>query len=101
MNKKAFVAARRPRQTLFILLCAQAHFEVLITEVHQLPAITVCAQQPDRRQGHPIEGVVLAGGVDGHIAEDELIVLGKGGVKAVIPDDIPRKAGGAAQPPAQ
>ena len=65
--------------------------------MHQFPAIAVCAQQPDRRQGHAVEGVVLAGGVDGHIAEDELITLSKGGVKAVIPDDVPRKAGGAAQ----
>ncbi len=50
-------------KTLFILLCAQAHFEVLIAKVHQLPAIACCAQQPDMRQGHPIEGVVLAGGI--------------------------------------
>ena len=98
LRKKAFVATPQSATNAFTLLCAQTHFEVLITEMHQLPAAAVCAQQPDGRQGHPVEGVVLAGGVDGHIAKDELIPLGKRNVKAVIPDDIPRKAGGAAQP---
>ena len=53
---------------------------------------------PDIRQGHPVEGVILAGGIDGHVAEDEPVTLGEGGGKAVIAHHVPGKAGGAAQP---
>ena len=36
----------------------------------QLPEGAIFLQSPDVRQGHPVERVVLAGGVDGHIAEN-------------------------------
>ena len=49
-------------------------------------------------QGHTVEGVVLAGGVNGHIAEHQQISHGRHSVKAVITDDIPRKAGRPCQP---
>ena len=75
----------------------QTVLEIPVAKVRQTPERPVRAQLPDVRQGHPIEGVVLAGGIDGHIAKDEPLPLGEGGGKAVIADHIPRKAGGPAQ----
>ena len=64
----------------------------------QLPEGAIFLQGPDVRQGHPVERVVLAGGVDGHVTKEQLVTLREGGIKAVIADDIACQAGGAAQP---
>ena len=53
--------------------------------------------RPYRSQTKRVEGVVLAGGVDGHIAENEPLPLGERGGKAVVAHHIPGKAGGAAK----
>ena len=47
----------------------QTVLEIPVAKVRQTPERPICAQLPDVRQGHPVEGVVLAGGIDGHIAE--------------------------------
>ena len=77
---------------------AQTVFEIVVAEAGQRLGGAVFMQHPDIRQGHSVEGVVLAGGIDGHVAEDEPAALGEGGGKAVIAHHVPGKAGGAAQP---
>ena len=73
---------------------AQTVFEIVVAEAGQRLGGAVFMQHPDIRQGHPVEGVVLAGGIDGHVAEDEPVALGEGGDKAVIAHHVPGKAGG-------
>ena len=74
------------------------HLEVLIPELYKLAAGAGGVHRPDGRKGHAVEGIVLAGGVDGHIPEEETVALGEGGVEAIIADDIPGQAGRAAEP---
>ena len=56
---------------------AQTVFEIVVAEAGQRLGGAVFMQYPEIRQGHPVEGVVLAGGIDGHVAEDEPVALGK------------------------
>ena len=81
-----------------ILFFAISHLEILIPELYKLAAGAGGVHRPDGREGHAVEGVVLAGGVDGHIPEEETVALGEGGVEAIIADDIPGQAGRAAEP---
>ena len=53
----------------------QTAAEILVAKVGQPGQTAVGPQKPDIRQGHPVEGVVLAGGIDGHVAEDEPLSL--------------------------
>ena len=57
---------------------AQTVFEIVVAEAGQRLGGAVFMQHPDIRQGHPVEGVVLAGGIDGHVAENEPVTLGEG-----------------------
>ena len=59
------------RDILFFAI-SHPHLEILIPELYKLAAGAGGVHRPDGRKGHAVEGVVLAGGVDGHIAEDEL-----------------------------
>ena len=57
------------------------HLEILIPELYKLAAGAGGIHRPDGREGHAVEGIVLAGGVDGHIAENEPLPLGERGGK--------------------
>ena len=76
---------------------AQPGGEVLVIKGAQAFGPPILAQDPERGQRHAVEGVVLAGGIDGHIAEQQQVALPQRGGKAVIPDDVPGQAGRAAQ----
>ena len=85
------------RDILFFAI-SHPHLEILIPELYKLAAGAGGVHRPDGREGHAVEGIVLAGGVDGHIPEEETVALGEGGVEAVVADDIPGQAGRAAEP---
>ena len=85
------------RDILFFVI-SHPHLEILIPELYKLAAGAGGVHRPDGRKGHAVEGVVLAGGVDGHIPEEETVALGEGSVEAVVADDIPGQAGRAAEP---
>ena len=85
------------RDILFFAI-SHPHLEILIAELYKLAAGAGGVHRPDGRKGHAVEGIVLAGGVDGHIPEEETVALGEGGVEAIIADDIPGQAGRAAEP---
>ena len=54
--------------------------------------------QDDVGQRHAVEGVGLHHGVEGHVLKHQPVPFLQGLVEGVIPDDVPRQAGGAAQP---
>ena len=53
----------------YLLRASQSALEILIAEGNRFVNRTVRTAGKDGRQRHTVEGVVLAGGVDGHIAE--------------------------------
>ena len=75
----------------------QTVFEVLVAEVGELFQGAVCAAVPDIRQGHAVEGVVFAGGVDRQVSEKDQLPDLQGVVKFVVPDHVSRQTGRPAQ----
>lgn len=76
----------------------QTATEILVAKVGQPGQAAILPQEPDIRQRHAVEGVIFAGGVDGHISKHQPLARGQRGVEAVIAHHIPCQAGGAAQP---
>ena len=72
----------------------QAVLEVPVAEVGELFQGAVCAAVPDIRQGHAVEGVVFAGGVDRQVAEKDQLPDLQGVVKFEIPITSPDRQDG-------
>ena len=70
-------------------------FEIAVPKGCDFPCCTVRPAGVDGGQWHTVEGIVFAGGINRHIAKNQQISHGGHGVKAVIADDVPRKAGRA------
>ena len=79
-------------------LCSETVFEIRISEIRQSFQLSGFRPNPDIRQRHSVKGVILAGRINRHIAEHQALPFGERRIKAVIADDIARKAGRAAEP---
>ena len=77
---------------------AEPLFESLIAIVSQPGQVSPASQTPDIGQRHSVEGVVLAGGIDRHIAEEHQIPLFQRTRKRIVADHIAGRASGAGQP---
>ena len=79
---------------LFSFSAANPSFEIRVAEIRQLREFPVPVHGMDIRERHPVERIVLAGGIDRHIPEHQAVTRLQFRRKAVIPDHVARQAGG-------
>ena len=77
-------------------LCAMTAASEVVSRSGPAPGRCKSSQRPDGRRGIRW-GVVLAGRVDGHIAEDEPVALGSAGRRSCSLHGIAREAGRPAE----
>ena len=61
--------SRKTEET--IILSPQPPLKIPIPKLFQTLRPPILAEHKDSRQRHPVEGIILAGGIDGHIPEQQ------------------------------